>query len=311
MIDVPMPRKRILVVANPTAGPRRRGRLQPILRRLEARDCAITLYETKSAGDAERYVRDIDGEDFDAIAAGGGDGTINEVLNGLPPGGPPLAILPLGTVNVLAKEIGLPASVDGIAETVVSGPSRPISIGEVNGRRFAVMASVGLDADVVERVSPGLKRRIGKGAYLYETMKRLASLPLMYRLNIDDQVQQTHGVIIANGRFYAGRYVTAPDAHIEKPRLDICRLDRPGRSAAPRYLLSLFLGRLARRADVRIDQAMDLEILGPAGAPVQADGDVICHLPASIRVLPAAVDLVFPTTSSTPSTVPANGKTLP
>ncbi|MGI9420715.1 MAG: diacylglycerol/lipid kinase family protein, partial [Geminicoccaceae bacterium] len=162
------------------------------------------------------------------------------------------------------------------------------------------------------RVNPDLKRFMGKGAYLYETMKRIASFsPPTYHLCIDDREQQAHGVIIANGRFYAGRYVTAPDAHIEKPSLEVCRLGRAGRSAAARYLLSLFLGRLAARADVGIDQATKLNILGPAGAPVQADGDVVCRLPASVRVLPAAVDLVFPRTSHPRSATPANGKTTP
>ncbi|MDH3659274.1 MAG: diacylglycerol kinase family lipid kinase [Alphaproteobacteria bacterium] len=288
-------RKRILLVANPTAGRGRGAGLKPIVDRLEGHGCSVTVYQTKAAGDAERFVREAGGAGFDAIAAAGGDGTINEVLNGLSAGGPPLAIIPLGTVNVLAKEIGLPQSIDRIAETVAFGPSRPISVGDANGRRFAVMASVGLDAEVVENVNLDLKRHVGKWAYLYETARQIAfSSPPPYRLRFDHEEQEAQGIIIANGRFYGGRYVAAPEANLENPSLEVCRLTRPGRWAAPGYLLSLCLGRLAERADVRIDRATGLEITGPAGAPLQADGDVLCRLPAIIKVLPAAVDLVFP-----------------
>lgn len=288
-------RKHILVVANPIAGSGHGGRLEPIVDDLESLGCSVTVHETKARGDAERLAAGADCGRFDAIAAAGGDGTINEVLNGMPFDGPPLAILPLGTVNVLAKEIGLPRSSHAIAETVAFGPSRPISIGEVNGRRFAVMASVGLDALVVERVSLNLKRHIGKWAYLYETLKQImVAPPSVYRLRVDDEEQEASGVIIANGRFYAGRYVAAPKANLEAPTLAICRLTRPGRLAVPRYLMSMLLGRLADRTDYLVSEAADLEILGPQGAPLQADGDVLCHLPASIRIVPAAVDLVFP-----------------
>lgn len=296
----PMARHRILVVANPTAGKGNRVRLRAIIDRLEDQGSAVTVYETTCAGDAERFVRTTDCADFDAVAAAGGDGTINEVLNGLPANGPPLAILPLGTVNVLAREIALPRSIDAIAETVAFGPARPIAIGEVNGRRFAVMASVGLDADVVENVNLNLKRHVGQWSYLYETLRQITtSASSVYRLRVNDEEREAHGVIIANGRFYAGRYVTSPAADLEKPSLDVCRLARAGRLAAPRYLASLFLGRFAERGDVQIDEVTDLEILGPAGAPVQGDGDIISRLPATIRVLPAAVDLIFPTTSNT------------
>ncbi len=291
-------RQRILVIANPTAGLGNTSRLQAIVDRLEGHGSTVTLYETKTAGDAEHVVRNTDPTRFDAIAVAGGDGTINEVLNGLPATAPPLAILPLGTVNVLAREIALPRSVNAIAEAVVFGPTRPINLGEVNGRRFAVMASVGLDAEIVEGVNLDLKRRIGKGAYLLETLRTiLLSPPTAFRLRFDDIEWSAHGVIVANGRHYAGRYTTSPDAHLLKPSLDVCRLTRPGRLAAPRYLMSLFLGRFAQRADVEIHEATTVEIMGPAGAPVQADGDILARLPATIRILPAAVDLVFPVTA--------------
>lgn len=295
----PAPRKRISVIANPTAGAAHAERLERIVDRLKRHGCSVTMHTTGARGEAERIAAEADCQIADAIAVAGGDGTINEVLNGLAKDGPPLAIIPLGTANVLAREIGLPQTDDGIADAIAFGQSRRITIGEANGRRFAVMASVGLDAEVVEHVDLALKRRIGKWAYLYETLKKtIASPPDVYRLRMGDRDMSAHGIIIANGRHYAGAYIAAPNADLEKPSLDICRLTRSGRFAGPAYLMSLALGRFAQRADVHIDEATDLDIVGPAGAPLQADGDILCRLPATIRVLPGAVQLIYPITAS-------------
>lgn len=290
-------RERLLLIANPAAGTAHGGRLERIVDRLRQQGCSVHVRTTGARGEAERITATTDPHDVDAILVAGGDGTINEVVNGMTKDGPPLAILPFGTVNVLASEIGMPRSDDAVADTAVFGPCRRIAIGEANGRRFAVVASVGLDAEVVEHVDLALKRKIGRWAYVYETFRRtITSPPAVYRLRANDLEQEVRGIVIANGRHYAGRYITSPKADLEKPSLDICRLTRPGRLAALSYLMSLTLGRFAGRSDVRIDDVTDLEILGPAGAPLQADGDILCRLPATIRVLPDAVQLIYPIT---------------
>lgn len=288
-------RRHILLIVNPTAGSCRRGRLAKIVGSLEEQGCSVNLHETQGPGDAEHFAAGIDCAGFDAIAVAGGDGTINEVLNGLPEDAPPLALLPLGTINVLAKEIDLPSSIQALVDAVTSGPSRPVSVGEANGRRFFMMASVGLDADIVEHIDLNLKRRIGKWAYLYETIKQfIIRRPSRYRLRIGDSEREVAGAVIANGRYYAGRFVTSPTADLETPCLDICHLTRFGRMALPSYLIALGLGRLACHADVRIDQVTELDLLAPIGAPLQADGELLCRLPAHIRILPGAVRLIFP-----------------
>lgn len=287
--------KRVLVVANPVAGSLKPRRLARIVSRLEAKGCSVNVHQTRAPGDAERLIANSDLSEVDVIAAAGGDGTFNEVLNGLPDNGPPLAILPFGTVNVLAKEIGLKASINAIADMVAFGTSRRITVGNVNGRRFALMASVGLDAIVVDKVNLTLKYRVGRLAYLYETLKQLAThRPVTYQLSINGCKQEVAGIIIANGRYYAGRYITSPTADLEKPLLDVCRLTGTGCLTPASYFLSLVLGQFAKRADVRISEASQFEILGPEGAPLQADGDILCRLPATIKVLPSAIDLIFP-----------------
>lgn len=283
------------MIVNPTAGRRRHQWVNEVVAALHILGCEVTLRTTEARGDAGRLAAKADPEHFDVLAVAGGDGTINEVLNGMAENAPPLAIVPLGTANVLAAEIGLPPSVQAIADTIAFGRAQRVSLGEVNGRRFAVMASVGLDADVVDKVNLKLKRHIGKGAYLAETLRQLLTLKSpTYRLRIDGIDQEAHGVIIANGRHYGGRFIVAPGASLLKPDFDVCRCIRPGRRAAVGYIASMALGRLAERQDYQIDTVASLDITGPAGAPVQADGDILTTLPATIRALPEAIKLIYP-----------------
>ena len=173
---------RLTVIFNPTAGARRGRRLEATLRILRDEGCALDLRQTKAAGDAARLARAIDPTATDLVVAAGGDGTINEVINGLVEGGgasapPALAIVPLGTANVLAAEIGLGTSPRAIADAVLKGRTVSLSLGEANGRLFALMVGVGFDAQVVRHVDLALKRRIGKAAYLWETLWQLVRFP--------------------------------------------------------------------------------------------------------------------------------------
>ncbi len=287
--------KRVLVITNPMAGRRHRGRLETILKALADRGCETKLETTSARGDAEKLASEIGPECADVLAVAGGDGTINEVLNGINTTAPPIAVIPMGTANVLAVEIGLNSTIQAIADTIAFGLSKRISLGTANGRRFAVMASAGLDAEIVRHVSLELKRYLGKGAYAYETLHQILSFdPPAYELSIDDEKYDAHGVIIANGRHFGGRFVVAPNARLERPSFDICYGTRGGRVATLQYLVSLIRGSLPNRTDYEITSASALRIHGPKGAPVQADGDIVTYLPAEISIQPNAVELLFP-----------------
>src|ERR1700748_1084353 len=116
-------RKRLLLIHNPTAGWRRRHRLQAVLDALDRDGCTVTLKETTCRGDAEAFARAARAEDYDRVVVAGGDGTMNEAINGLADRRLPLAIVPMGTANVLAAEIGLGLSPAAIARTIVQGLS--------------------------------------------------------------------------------------------------------------------------------------------------------------------------------------------
>jgi diacylglycerol kinase (ATP) len=282
-----------MVIYNPTAGRRRRRRLDAVIDALTQHGAQVTLRATTCRGDAERLAREASSAEFDRLVVAGGDGTINEAINGLRDHALPLAIVPLGTANVLAAELDLPSGAAALAETIAAGAARRVAIGRVNGRAFTMMAGVGFDAYVVSHVSLRLKRAVGKLAYVIETLRQLLRYrPLMYDVIIDGTTYRASSVIVANGRFYGGRFVCAPEARLDSAEFQACLFGRAGRRHVIRYALALLVGRLHRLADITIVPARRVEIAVPHGDPVQGDGDILARLPAVIEIVPDALQLV-------------------
>lgn len=300
--------RRLLIIRNPAAG-RGSGLFAHTLSRLHRLGCRTEVRNSAVRGDAEALARDALGAGYDAVVAAGGDGTVAEVINGLmagagagPGGPPPLALLPLGTANVLAVEIGLSGDPAAWADAIAAGAARPICLGRVRdgaGRQtyFSMMAGLGFDAHVIAGVNLGLKRVLGKGAYVAESLRQLVAFRYpRYRLTADGTVYDAASLIVANGCHYAGRYVCAPAAAIDEPVLHVCLFETGGSLAVLRYMAALHAGRLARRPDYRIVPAHHVAIAEPVGEPLQADGDIVATLPVDIDVVPKALRLVMPPT---------------
>ncbi len=291
----PAPRRRVLVIHNPTAGWRRRRRFARILNALVREGIDIDVRPTTQRGDAEAFARNADRDHVDVIAVAGGDGTINEVVNGLHDPALPLAIIPLGTANVLAHEIGLGGSPTEIARTIAHGTPRPISVGVVNGRRFVMMAGFGFDAYVVSTVKPKLKRILGKAAYVLSTLAALMAFRFpKYRVRVDGETFDVASAVIANGHFYGGTFICARDARLVDPTLHAVLFLKWGVLPTIRYAVWLALGRLDKLPDVKIVPATDIEVERVDAGPVQGDGDILAHLPARITLAPAALALMMP-----------------
>lgn len=291
------PPKRLLVIANPAAGqgPLRRRRLRACLTALAARGCVVTLQHTEHRGHAEELARAALDGPYDAVVAAGGDGTINEVANGLIGGSLPLGLIPLGTANVLAAELGLQVGAASAAATIAGGRLRRVHLGRVDGRRFLLMAGAGIDAEVVAGVSLALKRRTGKFAYVLQTLVsalRYGYPPL--QVAVDGVAHRAFGVVVCKGRHYGGPFIAAPRASLEAPGLEVCLLGRPGLSGTLRAAVALMLGRLGRLPEVTILPARQVTIDGAAGAPLQGDGDILAHLPCTITIAEESLDLLAP-----------------
>jgi diacylglycerol kinase (ATP) len=296
--------RRLLVIYNPTAGGHRRRRFEAVLAALADLGCPMDVRPTSGPGDAAVFARRADPGAHDLVVAAGGDGTINEVINGLVAGQaaaaarPPLAVLPLGTANVLAAELGLDLVPAHIARVIAQGSLQPVSLGCATGadgaaRAFSLMAGAGFDARVVAGIDLRLKRLIGKGAYVLEgfyQMSRRKPPPLT--VMVDGCLHEAASVVVSKARFYGGRYVLAPEASLAEPLLHVCLFRHGDVMNILRYAVALQRGVLLRQDGFRIVTGRDVRIEGDAGAPLQADGDVIARLPVSISPLPRALRMV-------------------
>ena len=285
----------MLVILNPIA----RGAGGPlwpaVCAALADRGCDVTIRTTAAAGEGTRLAAAARAADYDVVAIAGGDGTINEVVNGLPDDPAMVAVVPLGTANVVALEIGLRATAAAIAGTIAAGRPMRVHLGRVNGRAFVMMAGAGFDAAVVAGVDPGRKRRLGRWAYVLETVRQLfrhRARPLA--VTVDGVRHTAASVVVGNGHYYGGRFVCTPDARLGQPGFQVCLARGAGRLSVLRYGLALALGALARMPDVTLVRGTRVRIDGPAGAPVQADGDIVARLPAEIEVAPRVLYLLMP-----------------
>ncbi|CAA7612082.1 diacylglycerol kinase family protein [Magnetospirillum sp. UT-4] len=290
--------RRVLVIHNPTAGRNRRKRLETVIGHLRRLGCAVETRETRCRGDAEEIARNACADDWDVLAAAGGDGTVNEVVNGMVAGGGglALAVIPLGTANVLALEIGLdPKDTRRIAESIAEGPARTVHLGMANGRHFLLMAGAGLDAHVVAGVSTALKRHTGKLAYVVESVKQAFGYDFPeLTIRANGETYEGRMAVACRGRYYGGPFIAAPGARLDRPKLEVCILPRSGVAGAMRYGLALPMNKLSSLPEVTHVSADSIVICGPRGAPLQGDGDIVARLPAEISVARETVDLIVP-----------------
>jgi diacylglycerol kinase (ATP) len=305
--------KAILLIRNPVAGRRRGAFVKAVMRHVQEAGWTVDLVDTAAPGDARRLAETCDAQRYAVIAVAGGDGTVNEVVNGLArrdAAGPALAIVPLGTANVLAHELGLELKAATIAQTMTSGQILLVRPGEASctamsgsgvPRCFSLMVGAGFDAKVVAGVSAPLKRRLGRAAYIWRSLVEAHRYrPVRYAVEIDGRSYEAASVIVTRSRHYAGPYVVAPQAMLSEPLLHVCLFERWGRGQTLRFGLALLLGRLPSTGGYRVIAGHDVKIsvLSDAGEarvqPVQIDGDDALTLPVSIAVASGVVRLLQP-----------------
>src|SRR5699024_4019534 len=219
-------RMHVLIIINPTSGSAKPQAITQIEHALLAAVATVTLYVTQAAGDAIRYLKDYQAP-LDVVAVAGGDGTLNEVVNGLvnrPNDSFRLALIPMGTTNVLAYELGIKRK--NAITTLLNGKEKLIYPSRLNGNRFLLMAGIGYDAWVVDRVDLNLKRRAGKLAYVVSMLKQLPYFGRkQYRLIVDGKTYTAHSAIITNGRFYGGSFLLSRQANLSANTTQVLMLN--------------------------------------------------------------------------------------
>jgi YegS/Rv2252/BmrU family lipid kinase len=293
--NLPVQRRKILIIRNPVAGKNRPEYLRAIRRHLQTLECEVLTRCTEKRGDAQRLAREALDQGFDVVAAAGGDGTINEVMNGLAGSAQVMTLIPLGTANALAAEMNLSRDPLMMAQWIATGQAQPVYWARANEVGFLMSAGTGLDAHVVAGVNLKLKAKIGPWAYIAQAIRELIHYkPVQYTVHIGAECYTAASIIVCNSHCYGGHYVCAPQANLSDPWLYVCLLERTGRWNALRYALALGLGWLSHLSDCRIIQAESLTIDGPPGDPVQLDGDIATTLPLKIQQGDRPLWLIMP-----------------
>jgi YegS/Rv2252/BmrU family lipid kinase len=298
--DLPL---QITVIYNPISGRRNHRKLRRFVETAMLRGLTVIVRTTRHAGEAEAMAVEAAADGWtEVVVVAGGDGTINEVINGLAGAALPplLGLLPLGTANVLAAEIAVSDSATTLVDSIVrvarmDGASTRICVARANGRRFALMAGVGFDAHLVAAVDRRMKRLTGKAAYVEAFARTTIGFGNhRYRVLIDGVTYEAASAVIANGHFYGGRFTCTPEARIDEPDLHVCLFLRGSRWSTLGYGISLLRGRLHRSADVRIVRGRDIQVEGWNGEPVQCDGDVTTMLPLHVQATDERLRLIAP-----------------
>jgi len=283
------------LIINPVSGGYSETRLKSIKALLEVAGFSVVPMMTGSPDDAACFADTLCRErDEPFIVACGGDGTVNGVINGLEPGRAVLAVLPLGTANVLARELAIRSAEDAVSR-IIRGKTRALTIGVVEGawgqRRFVLMAGIGLDGSIVENLRIGEKRILGKGAYLLAAARRLAKWEReRFEVVADGRRISCHSVVACNGSRYGGSFVLAPNGDLFSPGLQAVCITGYSRATYVRLFMSILAGKVRDKDGIILLTANELLVSG--SKPVQVDGDYCCRAPVRIRAMEGFARLI-------------------
>jgi YegS/Rv2252/BmrU family lipid kinase len=281
---------RIFAIFNPAARGEKSQRLRQFLE--SKKSDRVVLAPTECAGDATRLAATVG--DYDIVVAAGGDGTINEVINGLGEAGTALGILPLGTANVFAKELGLPHDFGDAWQVIEAGKSRSIDLpcAEFAGKRryFCQLAGVGFDARAVRAASWELKKKVGPLAYVWSGLKTLGETHAP--VEVAPRGVAGAAVFVGNGRYYGGKFRLFPQAKLDDGLLDVCVFEKLGYLDLLRYGPGVLCGTHMRLKGVHYFQTPELVCNGAEPAPFELDGEDAGDAPVRFWVKPRALRVI-------------------
>jgi YegS/Rv2252/BmrU family lipid kinase len=274
--------KPAVVILNPKA---RSEKAQSLVEEVTRLSPNIIVRVTEQAGAARLMAECAVIEGFDSIVAAGGDGTINEVVNGLAGSGATLGLLPLGTMNVFATELGIPSNnLRKCWDIIRAGNVRSIDLGRANDRYFVQLAGIGLDAQVVQETTWELKKRIGPLSYLVNAAQIAARKPPQLVAEWDGRSETGSFVLIGNGRYYGGPFAIFKNARIDDGRLDVLIFKNLGYLDIVRYIQGILFGTHTKLNDVEYFQTPSVTVRCAEDVPVEVDGEVIGTVPVTFRV---------------------------
>lgn len=297
VFSLPLAVRSALIVVNPAAGGYSASRIADVESGLRRNGVRVETILTKQAGDAAAAT---EGplDRIDVVIVHGGDGTIAEAIAGLHRRGgarPALAVIPGGTANVLACEFHLPFRAREIVDLVVAGRRRPLYYALANGRPFFLMVSAGIDAAAVHGVSPAMKRKIGRAAFIFAAVSALRAKPLAeVRAETADGLLGARIAVVANAACYGGPHLLARTTAVDRPGLRLVRVMRDDPASLLRVGWTM-LARTKKASPLTSEQEIGrVTLTSETPIPVQVDGEAFGMTPVEIEPVAEPLAILVP-----------------
>jgi diacylglycerol kinase (ATP) len=290
---------RAVIIANPKSGgfPRNADRLNETLTFLREKGWKAELWLTKACGHARQLACEAVRQKANLVIAAGGDGTINEIIQELAQSETALGVLPMGTINVWAREIGIPLDIVGARDVLVNGQTRRVDLGRAKGRYFLLMAGVGLDGEVARAVERKPAKRWGLLGYILMGLWLGPGYPgFRVHLYLNRRRIRTNAlqIIIGNTQLHSGFFKFTPRAKCDDGLLDVCLVRQRGVFGRIAVLWNFFRQRETRLLGVRYISCTAVRIRTFKPIAVQLDGDPAGDTPVIFTVAPSALKVVVP-----------------
>ena len=295
------------LIYNPTAGPRDVSNvLQRVLSEFQSYGWTVHSSITHRPGDTIRLASTAAKDGCDLVLVSGGDGTVNEAVNGLVGTQTALGTIPVGTGNMWAKQLGFhpptlanPLRLTEVVDSLARGTIRAVDVGVANGRYFLCWTGVGLDSQITAEMEPRPRyvKRLGMFPYAVAALTVAGDFPgVRTRLSIDgDQIRaRTLLVLVSNIQQYCGGLDIAPDGRVDDGLLDVFVFKGLGFKYALRHFLRILSHRYLRDPEVIYRQASYIEVATDPVMPAQLDGDPLMYTPVTIHVVPHALRVLVP-----------------
>jgi diacylglycerol kinase (ATP) len=281
--------KRGVLIYNPTAGQRNRAaQMLALIDRMQKKGLELENAPTSGPGDATKIVRRILPEKPDVVAVCGGDGTVSEAACGLVGSTVPLAVLPAGTSNVLARELSIPLRLEPASKLLLEGEPRPVRVLYANERPFFLWAGVGLDARIMGHMSQFLKRWLGRTGIFFTVAPEFFRYEFpRLEVTVDGKPHEATFAVLCNARLYAGDWVIAPDARLDSEEMEVLLFSERNRWKFLALFRELQLGRAGHlsRGIARVVTGREATVRSLENYPVevQVDGDCVLETPVCCR----------------------------
>jgi diacylglycerol kinase (ATP) len=285
--------KDTIVILNPAARGARTQRLRDEVEKLTDK---VILCATSGAGEAERLARNAAVEGYKKIVAAGGDGTINEIVNGIAGHNVTLGVLPIGTMNVFATELGLPVNdLAGCWRIIEQDRTHRVDLPRANRKHFVQLAGVGLDAQAVKETSGAFKRSFGPLSYLISAVQIASRTPPVLRIESEDAAtDEASFVLVGNGRLYGGRFPFFKQAVMDDGLLDVIVFKRLNYVDIIRYLQDVVFTPQISSPEVEYFQTKHLRVSSDESVPVEIDGELVGNCPVEFRIRAGGLRVLTP-----------------